>query len=133
MESELPAMRRIIDNHRTQGAQCARECTHCCQIGGPEIPAAEAVSILNEIPADVFEAAVKRLDGNPCPFLESDCTIYEHRPLACRAYRSRDRAECERHPGFPKRPSILDQELLVLGELLARQLGPQPGQWRDHL
>lgn len=74
-------------------AACARGCAHCCHIGVP-ISYAEAAFIGEHVhlkPADIRVS--KRRDdrsfsyATPCPFLrETECSIYEHRPLTCRTH-----------------------------------------------
>jgi len=77
---------------------CARGCTHCCYVSVPISPA-EAAYIGEHIgvaPADI-RSSITRDDTSfsydtPCTFLhEGECTIYEHRPMTCRAHFSFDR------------------------------------------
>jgi hypothetical protein len=76
---------------------CRRGCTHCCHI---------AVGVVG-VEADLIGQRIGRAPvpvpgrtdfenfdygyHNPCTFLkEGECSIYEHRPLACRVYYSLD-------------------------------------------
>ena len=79
-------------------AACRRGCSHCCHIP-VLIPQQEAELIGKRIgvkPRKVV-GITRREDiesgyHNPCPFLREDqCSIYEHRPLACRAQLNMDR------------------------------------------
>lgn len=95
----------LVDASRAVSA-CARGCSHCCNIGvlvsrteaveiGKAIgqrPAAVAEGhtirgedLAGDAAVGVKEAAVDRHMGTPCVFLdEGKCSIYRHRPLACR-------------------------------------------------
>lgn len=91
-------------------AACRQGCTHCCHIS-VQVPEAEAQVIAKAIgrrltdpapdrvvqtdeshDAAQHEAMMARQDdvarlheGVPCPFLaDGSCSIYEHRPMACR-------------------------------------------------
>lgn len=74
-------------------AACAQGCDHCCHIAVP-ISRAEATFIGEHIhlePADI-RVSKRRDEGSfsyatPCSFLrESECSIYEYRPMTCRAH-----------------------------------------------
>ena len=77
--------------HAAGRVACARGCAHCCYIAVP-ITAVEAKSIGEQIGIEPRDAAnvpprgpSSFSKGTPCPFLEeSECSIYEHRPLECR-------------------------------------------------
>ena len=74
-------------------AACAQGCAHCCHIAVP-ISRAEATFISEHIHLETADIRVsKRRDegsfsyATPCPFLrESECSIYEYRPMTCRAH-----------------------------------------------
>ncbi|MBX7200620.1 MAG: YkgJ family cysteine cluster protein [Rhodospirillaceae bacterium] len=91
------------------GLACRRGCAHCCH-QGVTVTAPEAfhiAGILRRAPgrAAAFleaELATRGLSRGerwrariPCPFLHnSECTIYESRPLSCRGAVSRDVGAC---------------------------------------
>ena len=91
------------------GFACRRGCAHCCQLQ-VTVTAAEAfhiAGILRRTPgrAAAFleaESATRGLSAGerlrariPCPLLHnSECTIYEARPLSCRGAVSRDVDAC---------------------------------------
>jgi Fe-S-cluster containining protein len=104
---------------------CARGCSFCCHIyvsaTAPELfLLAEGVRAWPEEKRRRFEdvlaaAADKVRDlptreraalSVPCPLLGPDgaCSAYVHRPLACRAYGSFDRAACEQGHAMPAEP-----------------------------
>ena len=78
--------------HATGRAACSRGCSHCCYIA-VALTTVEAKAIGEQIGveskniADVAPRDPKSFSRDtPCPFLENDeCSIYEHRPLECRA------------------------------------------------
>lgn len=87
-----------IDPH----SQCKRGCAHCCHIsvGITETEAeliGEAIKIRPTKPESSYTLFDERMIdheefkaahfGKPCGFLDgSDCSIYEHRPIACRLH-----------------------------------------------
>lgn len=91
-------------------AACRRGCSHCCHIN-TEVPRSEAQLIAKASGRTLQEPAVKlgwtstppeKFLGVPCPFLrDGACSIYAHRPLACRTLLSMadDEALCELRPG----------------------------------
>jgi uncharacterized protein len=84
--------------HAQGRAACARGCSHCCYIG-VQLTKAEAKAIGEQIgidPKDVTSAPRRSpasfSNKTPCPFLENnECSIYENRPLECRANFNFDR------------------------------------------
>jgi Fe-S-cluster containining protein len=76
---------------------CRRGCAHCCYIA-VTISAAEAEIISYHTQNEMTGRGVSPLDsmdvdyqsmyrGVPCPFLQgNECSIYEHRPIACRIH-----------------------------------------------
>lgn len=82
-------------------AACGKGCSHCCHIS-VMVSRAEAQVIARETGAKLnrkagrftmetvdmpsaLEAATAESFGKPCTFLkDGDCTVYDHRPLACR-------------------------------------------------
>lgn len=75
-------------------AACSKGCSACCHMN-VMISGAEAGTISRATgvrPADISHSKVHGLEafsGVPCPFLkERVCSIYEHRPFACRKHLS---------------------------------------------
>jgi Fe-S-cluster containining protein len=79
------------------------ECANCCRSLGPAIYDKDIERMAKALRMKPSEVVVNFLrtdeDGDyvfrsmPCPFLMSDnyCSIYEHRPKACREYPNTDR------------------------------------------
>jgi Fe-S-cluster containining protein len=97
---------------------CSRGCSHCCHMATmlsqeeAEVIAAETGAPL-ATPSAWFTGADERnrYDGIPCPFLkDSKCSIYEHRPVACRlhVHLDRDNTLCQIIPGEPIQVPRLD-------------------------
>lgn len=79
---------------RAPHVACGKGCADCCRMN-VMISAEEArfVSSATGAPHREFSASIahstEEFVGSPCPFLVNDaCSIYEHRPLACRAHAS---------------------------------------------
>ncbi|MDL2302925.1 YkgJ family cysteine cluster protein [Dysgonomonas sp. OttesenSCG-928-D17] len=82
-------------------------CANCCKTLGPALydkDIERMAKALRMKPAEVMDAYLKiDEDGDyvfktmPCPFLMPDnyCSIYEHRPKACREYPHTDRKKFE--------------------------------------
>lgn len=109
----IPAFWRVVDEmsaFNTGDVACSRGCSHCCHIQ----------VLIAEDEADVIGKRIgrkprkvphrERIDTkafsfgyhNPCTFLvDGECSIYEHRPLACRIHYSLDidALLCELGPG----------------------------------
>lgn len=73
---------------------CRKGCSHCCNISVviTEFEAKKLAKVSGRKPARVRKTAqrdtlVKKHFGVPCPFLKDNlCSIYEHRPFACRTH-----------------------------------------------
>ena len=69
-------------------ASCKKACGACCKQSyiGVELVDAEMISKITNRPLSRFKSG-KNWKGIPCVFFDSQtstCSIYEHRPLACR-------------------------------------------------
>lgn len=86
---------------------CAEGCAHCCHFpvgvtyGEAMVLAAAAQQEptirerLRTAAQETAELAWSELVGLPCPFLwQSKCSVYEHRPLPCRALASSNAESC---------------------------------------
>jgi len=102
-------------------AACRRGCAHCCHIAiaMTDVEAKLLGSKIGRTPANPSSApttteTLERADplpgapdpighyDNPCPFLvENECSVYQHRPLACRTHLNLDVDPllCELIPG----------------------------------
>lgn len=97
-------------------AGCKHACSSCCHIS-VGLSGAEAQIIGRAIGVEPAtnvsshgdrEALVKHYFGEPCPFLSNGgCSIYDHRPVACRLHFSLDR------DGYFCRTSIAPEESIV--------------------
>lgn len=137
---------QVLDAAQGQSA-CRKGCNHCCHIG-VHIPEPEARVIAAEIgrplaqpSADRILAASASLEpeaiqatltkqqalsdlhaGTPCPFLvDSACSIYAHRPLACRQLINVDDDDllCRLVPGTAVTVPYLDLRDLQMGAISA--------------
>jgi len=93
-----------LHNEITNKTDCL-QCANCCRTLGPLITNKDIDNIAKVLrikPADVIAAYLKIdedrdfvFNNMPCPFLLEDnyCSIYEHRPKACRKYPHTDRAK----------------------------------------
>jgi len=93
--SKLRKIYRIADEmlqHAASHVACHDGCASCCkmnvQITGEEAAAIErATGRLARTIASSMPHASGEYNGIPCPFLVDErCSIYEHRPLACRMH-----------------------------------------------
>jgi hypothetical protein len=113
--SSVMMLRHVAGEWSTVAARnsaCRSGCSHCCHIG-VHIPETEAKLIAKKTgarlaePAQswlVFQQAPPFAHGydKPCVFLAAGrCTIYEHRPLACRRLINLDSVDllCQLIPG----------------------------------
>lgn len=87
----------------TAQIHCRAGCAWCCyeQLQVHILDAIGVAASLHQVLDYSLEtrnrADLKKL-FRPCPFLSEDrrCSVYQHRPLVCRAYHSINVAECER-------------------------------------
>jgi Fe-S-cluster containining protein len=95
---QLHALLDEVTAHVGENAACKRGCSHCCHIpvGVLEPEAAMLGAAINVKPKRPKKwrsgfADVKSGYDNPCTFLvDNECTIYEHRPIACRIHYNMD-------------------------------------------
>jgi hypothetical protein len=101
MRSRIAAIWELADYiaSKTDGlVPCKRGCSHCCHIA-VSISKQEAAVIGERIGREPEQPphrdTANHVDWgyhNPCPFLRNgECSIYESRPLACRAHYSVDK------------------------------------------
>ena len=134
------ALERAIDPafaRRAAQIECRRGCTYCChvQVTATPLEAARLASALRAGRRRDLERAVlasgERLVGldararlahkAPCPLLaEGACSLYEARPLACRALVSVSVRDCERHfaaggEALRAMPSLVTPRLVASG------------------
>jgi len=88
--------------HIAPYAACKKGCSHCCHIA-VSVSRAEAQTIGQRIGRKPREVAARGTQkgafddvpwgyGSPCTFLKNgQCSIYEHRPMACRLHFNMDR------------------------------------------
>jgi Fe-S-cluster containining protein len=90
-------------------AACRAGCSHCCY-QPVMLTQAEAEVIARESGARLAQPAqwrskpASQFTGQPCPFLrDARCSIYAHRPMACRLLfnMDRDALQCRIVPGAP--------------------------------
>lgn len=76
--------------------ECQRGCSHCCYVA-VHITGLEAQHIESRTGHRVRQFKSGKSDPStwePCSFLkDNECSIYEHRPMACRAFLTFDDAE----------------------------------------
>ncbi len=121
------ALLKVVDEiseHVGPHTPCKEGCHHCCHMA-VTITGYEAEKIGRHIGINPLRppmvtsrsAEVKEWMGVTCPFLEnSNCTIYDVRPIACRGYFniSDDPSLCDLTKGAQDVPGINLQELWLL-------------------
>lgn len=107
-------------------------CANCCKTTSPifyERDIERAAKALRMKPGDFFEKYLKIdedrdavLKQAPCPFLGSDnyCSIYEHRPNACREYPHTDRKKMEQILPLTFKNTIVCPAVLEITERLKK-------------
>lgn len=114
--AKLRHIYRLVDDLSTIRAPfvaCRKGCSYCCHMN---------VTITKDEAAQISRAAGRRVAqlvasiqheptkfaGHACPFLSQDglCSVYEHRPLACRLHASffEDSAAC--HPSIMNKVNV---------------------------
>ena len=116
--SKLVKIYRIADEIsalREGFVACGKGCSHCCHMN-IKLTSTEAERLgaqIGRVPLKItstVQADEKAYNGTPCPFLAIDhsCSIYAHRPLACRTHASFevDNKKCH--------PSVMDDHTVAL-------------------
>ena len=91
-------LQKVYELHGDLSTTCLRQC-NCCRVACPQMNYSEAIAILDDIwakkdrsfKASVIVTSIKYFFSKslikPCPMLlDSACSVYEHRPIACRLY-----------------------------------------------
>jgi hypothetical protein len=118
--SKIRELWRIADGFGSftgEDVACRRGCSHCCHIA-VSVPKQEA-QLIGELIGRKPEPAPLRISfehvswgyHNPCGFLrDGECSIYEHRPLACRVHYSVDTDDlmCRLDPPHTNRVPFLN-------------------------
>lgn len=121
LAGKVDMVRRMADELGTAARDlvpCSRGCSKCCHMATllseqeAEVIAAETGAFLAK-PNEYFYSTDERsrYDGVPCAFLkDSKCSIYAHRPVACRlhVHLDRDNTLCQIVPGEYVRVPRLD-------------------------
>lgn len=113
---------------------CRRGCSHCCHIA-VALTVAEAEAVGKRIGRKPHKDVPLRIDAkigvewgyhNPCTFLRNgECSIYAHRPLACRAHYSLDvdALLCELRP--PQASPVPYMNPLDINTLMLKAVQPE--------
>ena len=91
-------LRKVVDIMSSKVAPataCSKGCGHCCKMAvtilqweANQIADATGLTpVVPKVSLNDAEYDTAKYRGVPCPFLvDNSCSIYEHRPLACRAH-----------------------------------------------
>ena len=144
-------LERNLASPRIDPGACHKGCHWCCHLD-VEVRFADAVQLARRARADPELAARVRATaglvaglspetrlgrGVPCAFLDrasGACGVYEDRPLACRAYRSRDAGWCRAVAtgGSPAGPSPVIREALGVRAVIQQAMVEvTPAPFRD--
>jgi len=112
---------------------CKANCAHCCKqpvlIALPEAEVmARELGIKMTMPTTFGHEGNPAYIGAACSFLDGDtCTIYDHRPFACRVYYAagKDASNCEIIRGAPA-GNLLSIDVLKYHMVYAYSLGDNP-------
>ena len=111
-------------------------CAHCCRTTSPIFYSADierAARILRLRPATFIETYLRIdeegdyvLQAVPCPFLQEDnhCSIYEHRPKACKEYPHTDRKKIIQIMPLTMRNTQVCPAVFEMVESIRRQVQP---------
>lgn len=117
----------FVTSFYTESTACKRGCSHCCHIA-VSVSKTEA-ELIGERTGIRPASAPSRMNGdhiewgyhNPCPFLRnSECSIYEWRPIACRIHYSLDKDDllCRLSPPNTNSVPYINTENLIKLTLL---------------
>ncbi len=100
---DLDDVAGTLHNQAFEEIDC-KQCANCCKTTSPRITNRDVDRLAHHLrlkPSQLIEKYL-RLDTDgtyvltqtPCPFLDTDdtCTVYDHRPAACREYPHTDRS-----------------------------------------
>lgn len=115
----LREMVAVIGDAVSDLAACGKGCSACCHVsvvmGADEaVVIGREIGVAPKVPAQFIkpgEHDAREYYGTPCPFLvNSECSIYESRPLACRTLfnMDKDALMCTIVPGDPPRVFYLN-------------------------
>lgn len=147
LKSRFAKMLKIADRIAeaiSPHAGCQRMCSHCCNIS-VGLSAAEARHIgaaigvtprSNVSSLGDRSALIDRYFGEPCPFLENqECSIYAHRPVACRLHFTLDRdgyfCSTQIHPEDSLVPAVNLETYWMMYGYLALQIEDSEGDIRQ--
>lgn len=97
VRSKLRRIYTLMDEmsaFRRDHVACKKGCSACCQMNiTVSSMEAESIAAATGRPAAIVTETIahpqEEFIGNPCPFLRAnECSIYDHRPLACRKHSS---------------------------------------------
>jgi hypothetical protein len=133
--------RRRIDSLAAQFARAAearidcRSCGACCRENAVPVTGDEVARLMEAVPLDCdqrsrFDLHLIRdddgepaIDASPCPFLsETECSVYEARPAACRDYPYLGLDILARWPGIVERYEVCPIVFAMI-ESLKRAVG----------
>lgn len=107
-------------------------CANCCKTTSPifyESDIDRMAAAMRIRPGDFIETYLRIdedkdyvLKSSPCPFLDSDnyCTVYEHRPRACREYPHTDRKKMVQITELTLRNTLVCPAVLEIVERLKK-------------
>lgn len=95
---------KIWARHYGDMVVCKRGCSHCCHVNvNLTTYEAEYIAVNAKLEApDLSPSKKGDYTNQPCPFLkDNECSIYEFRPMACRAFGTIDSADYCADKSYP--------------------------------
>lgn len=139
---EVVSLRDMVAPIMSAISCCSKGCGHCCKMA-VTITSGEAqrigarIGVVPKNPPPEFDQArvIEKYMGTVCPFLKNNvCSIYEHRPEACRTHFNISAypiiCDVINHPGHDI-PSLDVQELWLAESAVAALSGEYPADIRD--